>query len=302
VIPPVHLMYLTFGDDPTAHHQANFSILTFLSDAPTVTTVNVFTDSPRHYRHLGSRATIHPIDRAQLDEWMGAHRFFWRVKIKAIESLAAIHPGESVLYVDSDTFLIGGVSELATELANGRAIMHEVEGRLSEMKQKTTQRMWRQVRGRTFGGIRLDDEVEWNAGVVGVPAKDRGEVIRLALAICDDMSAAGVTPRLIEQHALSVALEHVYGLRSALPWIEHYWGNKEEWNRAIEQFFAGAALEDLGFEEKLAKVRAFDYQELPIRKIRRKGNERVRRIADVLLPPRGLLYRRGREGKGPGGS
>jgi hypothetical protein len=292
----MHLMLLTFGDDPATHHQANFCILTFLREAHALKSVNVVTDSPERYRHLGSRANIHTIDHQVLEDWSGKDRFFWRVKIKAIEMIASVYGEEPVLYVDSDTYVTAGLSDLALQLTSESALMHENYGPLEGLRAKTTQRMWAQVRGRSFGGIVIrDGQRIWNAGVVGVPPKQNATTIRLALDICDDMTTAGVTPRLIEQFALSVALDHVHGVRSAIPWIEHYWGNKPEWNREIAIFFAEADLRDLSFDEKVENVGDFDFQRLPLRKLRRKTNESLSRLLDRLFPPRGVFYHRERE-------
>jgi len=290
----MHVMLLTFGADLRNHYQANFSILSFLKEGSSVRTVDVFTDRPDLYRHLGDRATMLAVDQALLEEWTGPHRFFWRIKIKAIEAMIERYGAEPVVYVDSDTFLTDDAAGFARKLEEGGAFLHENEGRLQELRQKTTRRMWSQIANRTFAGIRIDGSTAmWNAGVVGVPARENARAIQLALDLCDEMCAAGVTPRLIEQYAISVALDTLYDLHPATPWIAHYWGNKEEWNQSISGFFVEADLRGLTFEQKLEQLRAFDHRSIPVRKQRRKSNERVRRLADALFPPLKVLYHGG---------
>src|SRR5690606_14272715 len=147
-----------------------------------------------------------PIDEQRLQEWKGPHGFFWRIKIQAIGTLIDRYGAEPVMYVDSDTFLTGDYRGLLREVEDGRAVMHEDEGPLSAMRQKTTSRMWNQIRGRTYAGIGIAESARtWNAGVVAVPARENARAIRMALEICDEMCAAGVIPRLVEQFALSLA-------------------------------------------------------------------------------------------------
>ena len=102
--------------------------------------------------------------------------------------------------------------------------------------------MWQQVRQQTFGGVRLhEDHVMWNAGVVGIPAARAAASIALALRLCDDMSRQQVTPRLIEQLALSVALAETGPLQAAAPYIGHYWSTKAGVERSHCGFPVGIA-------------------------------------------------------------
>ena len=287
----MHLTLLTFGADLRNHYQANFCVLTFLKENPSVATVDVFTDQPELCAHLGDRVVTTPVDERLLSEWKGEHGFFWRVKIKALETLVERYGDEPVLYVDADTFLTGDLDGLRERLSGGGALMHENEGKLSEIRPKTTTMMWKQVKDRTFGGIRMTDDLcMWNAGVVGLPGQRNGEAVRLALRICDEMCAAAVTPRLIEQFALSVALDALYEVRPARPWIGHYWDNKPEWNRLIASFFAESALRDLTLEEKLERLRDFDFRQIPVRKRDRTLNRRLHELTDRFLPPRNVGY------------
>jgi len=287
----MNLLYLVFGANVRNHFQALFSILSFLRHGAELSGITVVTDAPEFYRHLGGHVTVLPIEAATLREWKGEFDFFWRIKIKALEYVAGQFPGQPILYLDSDTFLHGSFAELHAALAAGTAFMHEPEGALAALSSKTEKLMWRQTGGKTFGGVRLNEQhTMWNAGVVGIPAQGGPEAIALALAICDDLSRQGVTPRLIEQFALSVALQEQFTLRAARPYIGHYWSNKDEWNEAISTFLLESSLKSRTVEEEVAALATFDFRIVPVKKTLKNTRWRLVHLVDRLFPPRETVY------------
>ncbi|WP_205504479.1 hypothetical protein [Rufibacter psychrotolerans] len=281
----MNLLFLTFGPNIKNHYQANFAILSFLPYLPEGHRICVYTDYPQFYQHLHERVTTIAVTKEQFTDWEGPHRFFWRVKIKAIEHLIQQFPTQPVMYLDSDVFLYRNPQELSQQLAAGKAFMHVCEGKLSELRSKTEKRMWQQVKGMDFGRFKLAEHHHmWNAGVVMVPAQKNQEAISLALQVCDTLCARHVTPRLIEQFALSVALEETYGLQEAKPWIAHYWGNKDEWNERISQFFLESYLQGLTLAQDIARVQQFDYKPLALVKRPKNTRKRLMNVVDRLFP------------------
>ncbi len=130
----------------------------------------------------------------------------------------------------------------------------------------------------------------WNAGVVGVPAPRNHEAIALALRICDDLCQQQVTPRLIEQFALSVALAEVQGLRPAKPYIGHYWSTKELWNEAIGRFLLTSHLQNHTLAQDLEALDSFDFQALPIKQRVRNTQVRLANLMRRLWPPQGAEF------------
>ncbi|MBC8085355.1 MAG: hypothetical protein H7Z21_19325 [Hymenobacter sp.] len=266
-------------------------MLTFLRHRPALGTITVVTDAPDFYRHLAAHVTVLPVDAARLREWKGEFDFFWRIKIKALELVAAQAPGVPLVYLDSDTFLHGSFAELRAALAAGQAFMHESEGTLAALGSKTERRMWQQVGGLSFGDVRLHERhAMWNAGVVGVPAQGAAEAIALALRICDDLSRAGVTPRLIEQFALSVALQERFELRAARPYIGHYWSNKTEWNEHIASFLLESRLKNRSVAAEIEAVHGFGFGDVPVKKRLKNTRWRLYRLVDHLFPPKETEY------------
>ncbi len=287
----MNLLYITFGGHPAVHEQAAFSIYSFLAQPSAVHSIHVLTDNEKFYTHLGNHVNIITISPALLKEWKGEHDFFWRVKIKAIEKICKLHEGGPVMYLDTDTFLYNDIGLITDALKKGNAIMHENEGPLSMKKSKTEQKMWGHVAGKTFGGAAiLPTNCMWNAGVVATPNTNNGSECTLALTICDEMCQQGVTKRLIEQLALSVALENTYGLKDAKNAVAHYWSAKEVWNKKINDFFMEAYFARWDDATILSQITTLDKTNLPIFYKSKNTNLRLKLLIDKMFPDRDFKY------------
>ena len=287
----MNLLYVTFGSNVNIHLQAAFSVCSFLSQKDSIASINIITDSPEHYTILESHVNIIKVTEAQLKDWQGEYNFFWRIKIKAIEMLCHLYPNEPILYLDTDTFLFTKIDLLKQQLQSGKALMHENEGALALKKSKTEKKMWQQVGSKKFGSCTiLSTDCMWNAGVVAIPNTQNGTDCALALTICDDMCKANVTKRLIEQFALSVALEKCYGLIEARSSIAHYWSAKKIWDKEIADFFIKAYLHKWSFEQVVVKVMEMDKSKIPLAQKERNFNNRLKKIADKLFPNKIINY------------
>lgn len=268
----MNILYLIFGDRLSDHLQARLSILTFMRQMRPHDRIFVVTTSPQYYGGIGPVSPL-PVTDDTIKEWEGPLHFFWRVKIKAMQHLLSIRPGEDMLYLDSDTFLRGDYAALCSRLEQGGGLMHLDEGHPSGMKSRSL-RMWRQVRGRTYGGVTIGPgHTMWNAGVVGLPGARAAEALELALTVCDGMLADGAERRVIEQYALSIALRETVGLAPAEPWIGHYWGNKEEWNAFASAFFAREHMLGRTAADECADLDTDALRRIPLR-VRRSNTQR----------------------------
>ena len=235
--------------------------------------------------------TILPIDAARLQDWQGEYKFFWRAKIKALEFVGAQHPDIPLVCLDTDTLLHDPLAELSQTLSAGTAFMHEPEGCLAALTSKTDRRMWQRVQGHYFGGVIITRQHQmWNTGVVAIPAQRQQEAIGLALAICDGMSARQVTPRLIEQFTLSVALSETYAMQEARPYIGHYWSTKKEWNESIGTFLLESHLKQRDIAADIAALEHFDFQLNPVKKKTPNTHHRVNRLLNKIMLPRDVEF------------
>jgi hypothetical protein len=279
----MNILYLVFGENQQNHAQAYFSICSFLGQMDAHDRIYVMTDTPEFYERLNGKIKILTINKAQLDDWQGTHQFFWRAKIKAIEHICSLHPEESILYLDTDTFLYSDIKKLNSDLEN--PVMHLNEGALSELKSKTEKLMWQQVGNKFFGGVQIQSHhAMWNAGVVGIPAYKGLKICQLALDICDDMLEANVTRRLIEQFALGVALSENEDMKSAENYIGHYWSNKEEWSVEIQRFIINSSLKNNSLETDIQDIKQFDFSKIAILKRIPNTQKRLKKLVEKWFP------------------
>lgn len=287
----MNLLYLTFGENINNHIQAHFSILSFLTYRQKINSINVITDRPDLYEDIKPYINVIKVDEKILNEWKGEYNFFWRIKIKAIEMLCATHKDQPVVYLDADTFLYTKIDLLEKTLLQGAAVMHEDEGKLSELKGKTPGKMWGVVKNKTYGGVTiLPTYSMWNAGVVGTPNKKNNEECLLALAICDEMCRQGVTPRLIEQFALSVALAETYGLQAADNTIAHYWSNKDEWNNLIKDILISAQFRSHSIEKIIETITEIDFSKVAVKAKHRSTNSRLKSLVEKAYPSKSIAF------------
>ncbi len=287
----MNLLYLTFGSNTSIHLQAAFSIYSFLSQPTFIHTMNVITDSEDFYNHFGSRVNVIKISEDELTNWKGEQDFFWRIKIKAIEKICLLYPNEPVVYLDTDTFLFNGIDGINNALKIGKALMHENEGFLSGKKSKTERLMWQQIAGKTFGGLQMQPtDCMWNAGLVATPNTKGGSECLLALNICDEMCKQGVTRRLVEQYAISLALENEYRLVEAKDSVAHYWSTKDEWNSFINNFFVKAYFSEWDFEKISTTLKTIDKSSLPVYHKIKSTNLRLKTLIDHFFPTHSAVY------------
>ncbi len=288
----MNLMLLTFGPNLRNHYQACFAILTLLKESPPPR-ITVYTDMPGLYRSfLGDRVTLETTPRETLQRWQGSHQFFWRIKCMAVREMARRHPGEHLVYLDSDTFLADGLhSGLLRKLEAGTALMHEDEGPLQSLRTRTERATWKALRGHSYCGVPVDRNTRmWNAGAIAIPGTHVEAVADRVVGVCDAFCETRAPRRLLEQLAFSVTLGQLVGIAPASPWIGHYWGNKDEWNAAISQFLIASRLEHRTVDEDIARLRSFDFGRIPVRKKEKNTKLRLRRWLDRRFPPRQTIY------------
>lgn len=247
--PKLSILYFTSGNSLVMHSQIHFSILTVASQLDPEDCIVVMTDIPELYKfdNLPCKFEVIQIDKAMMQEWRTfihkdkQYDFFWRIKIKAIQSMGDMHPDSHLMYLDGDTCLAGNITNIREILDQGIPLMHRNEGPLSKMHQHSL-RMWNQIKGKEYAGITINDNLhEWNAGVVAIPAGKAKQLATQALAICDKMISEGVEPKFVEQYSLAITLYSFnHNMKEAKPWIIHYWHNKYFWSKFIARFFCAS--------------------------------------------------------------
>jgi hypothetical protein len=287
----MHLLYCTFGNHFNHHLQAGFSAMSFLQQRNQIDSINIITDAPAFYKHLSGHVNVITVTPEKIKEWHGPYNYFFRVKIKAIQEIAAIYPGEPVMYCDTDTFLYSDISSLKADLLRGKAYMHEDEGLLSQRPGKSSIRVWQAVKGKTLAGIetKADDHMR-NAGIVATPNTQGGKDLELALKVCDEICANSGVLYLAEQYSFSLTLNHIYTAGDASPWIAHYWSNKPDWNQFILSWVAEQQFKGQNMEEMLAAFSRLDLSQVPVYVRRKSTAEKLNRLVDRIFPSRDHQY------------
>lgn len=284
------ITYLVFGLENSNYRQAVFSILTFLAQTKNTDSIAIVTDSPDNFRFLSERVTVFGVDDKTLKDWKGKHNFFWRIKIKALQFIASKFENQHILYLDADTFLFGNIEDIRLLLNQGKNLMHTNEGKLSKLSSKTERMMWNQTQNKTYAGITITQaSCMWNAGVVAI-SKKHIKQLNLALDICDEMCVEKVTDRLIEQFALSIAMNEPSQLLSAEKEIGHYWGNKRMWNAKIIDFISNSYMKGLSTDDQIDEIKRVNFIDTPVRIRTPKTRERLIKKLHHFLPDKEKIY------------
>jgi hypothetical protein len=287
----MHLIYISYGPNEKNHVQAHFSIYSFLARKAAIKSVSVITDQPLFYKNIEKHINIIPVTSQILSEWQGKHSFCWRIKLKAIELICRKHPGEPVMYLDTDTLLYNDFALAAEIVGQGHAGMHENEGTLLQIGTKTAGKFEGGIKQIVFENLKpLSSYNMWNAGAVLIPNTHQCAEMELILAMCDKMLDEKVHTVLIEQFSLSVGLEEFYGLKPLSPFIAHYWSNKDEWNELISKFFISNNFQCLREEEIIERFKSIDFSSIPEKRIKKNSNRRLKKLIDKYFVDKKVSY------------
>ena len=284
----MNIFYMIFGEKAVHHVQAYLSIRTFQKQIEVDDHIFVMTTHPEYYKNSGVKAI--PVTDEKIVEWKGEKDFFWRVKIKAIEYMAAHYPDDHLMYLDTDTILYGSLNTLKERLNQGCGMMHKNEGHPSEMKTKTL-KMWKRIDGHTYGGISPGKQHSmYNAGVVAIPKSKLADVSNLALTICDGMLADNAERIVIEQYSLSIALYEMTNLKVAEDLIGHYWGNKPDWEAIAYDLMVKCYMKGQTVENAVKSLEVAKLCKIPVFIHRSSTAERLRKLIAGWFRDKGHIY------------
>ena len=285
----MNIVYLVFGNKIENYQQAYFSIFTALLHKNDEDKIIVITDDSSLFGFFENIIETIFINQDTIKDWEGPHQFFWRVKIKALQLVAQKYPEDSILYLDSDTFFYKNIEVLRSALQSGQHFMHLNEGKLSQLSSKTEKLMWKQMKGKSYGNIIINENVAmWNAGLIGISQK-HFECLELTLQINDAMCADGVTRRLIEQFAFSLGLNQYSELQPADHIVGHYWGNKKQWNDTISLFLRECFMKKYHFDAVVERIKDMELSKIPIRIKESSTQRKLKNLIDKLYQPKTCL-------------
>jgi hypothetical protein len=177
--------------------------------------------------------SVRAVTDVELNDWMGGSGYIHRRKIMAVID-ALQRYGESVAFIDCDTYFLKPPGLLFDLIGPGRSCLHIAEGKLKETGTWRNARVSQLIESQKFfdlSGNRLvisPDAMMWNSGVLGVHSSDL-PLIREALNLCDqlwdrDQVTVPAEQRVhhLEQFAMGFFLAR-NKLSEASDIVFHYW-------------------------------------------------------------------------------
>ena len=196
----------------------------------------IMTDQPRRYAWFGDRVEVVSVTGERMQAWKGRYNLFSRIKIEYLKELLARQETD-LLVLDADLLARQDLTPLVQRIAAGELFMHLIEYPLAKGRSPRTRKVWRHIRGKTYGEVTIsDDLLMWNAGVLGFGWQHRAVVERM-LAVYDAFSDDGLFKlrHTTQQHTISVCMQRQGPLKPAEQWFAHYWANKGGYQLAIDR-------------------------------------------------------------------
>jgi hypothetical protein len=250
--PRTRFGILAYGPSGRRHREAAVAVLSVHAHRPDASEIVVLTDRPQLYRWLEDIATIERLDAARIAAWQGPRGDRYRPKIEALRWLA--HESVDVVLFDTDTMARRDLTPLADRLAAGALLLHRREYPLAAPPRKGDRSLRREILGRSWQGITPDDAAAmWNGGIIGSSRRHHG-VFDRAVAVFDEMRDAS-RHFAVEQLTYSIVFPAYGPVEEAAPWFDHYWANRDRFDRAIDRFLSAARLENLDAAQAADRLR-----------------------------------------------
>jgi len=245
---------LAYGASGRLHREAALALLTVQAHAPAASEIIVLTDRSPLYRWFGSSITIERLTPATLTHWRGPLGDRYRPKIEALCRLASDGAADVVL-IDADTMARRDLTPLAERLAAGALMLHRREYLLASPPRRGDRPLTHEILGRSWQGITPDNKTAamWNGGIIASSHRHRG-IFERTLAVFDQMRAAS-RHFAVEQLAYSIVFPTYGPVEEAAPWFDHYWANREWFDRAIARFLSVTRLAGLTTSEASQRLR-----------------------------------------------
>jgi hypothetical protein len=253
VEPGTRFGVLAYGPDGRLHREAAAAILSVQAHRPATSEIVVLTDQPARYRWFGDSVTIDPLSDRVLTEWRGQRGDRYRPKIEALRRLAA-DAAADVLLFDVDTMARRDLAPLAARLAAGSLLLHRREYALAAPPRRGDRALKQEILGRSWQGIAPDASASmWNGGIIGSSRRHKG-IFDRTLAVFDEMRDRS-RHFAVEQLAYSIVFPAYGTIEEASPWFDHYWANREWFDRAIERFLSDARLKELTAADAVERLK-----------------------------------------------
>lgn len=221
----------------------------------------IFTDNPSSYdgMHQFFDNEIRCITLHEAKLLSGKHSYMPRSKILLLKSLLTEQKG-NLLFVDTDTIFLKKPDALFRGMDRESLYLHIREYRLKNGRKHSKELCPQDMHFKLATGreVKVNGETfMWNSGVIGLPAGSSASLMDETLEMLDSMYEASPFFH-VEQLCLGAILEQTGKLKSARPFVLHYWHSKSMAEKMIEETLGCSANgEPIHLERLSQKLRIF---------------------------------------------
>jgi hypothetical protein len=242
------ILYLAVGENNAVHTQARYAALSAVAwggDAQ----VMVFTDQPQHYASIADCVSLHAPPQELVALTLPESFDPFQLKLGLLHYAAIHYAADCLLFCDADTFFLQPPTAVFGRIADRAFCLHRREYALDWHRAAQTRRFCNALRR---AGIAADAGTMfmWNSGVVGLPAGS-GAVIARARSMFEKLVPHTSKRYLAEQFSISQAIAQAGTVLAAEEFVFHYWFQKGDYTRAVEERMATTPSRD----ELLAAIR-----------------------------------------------
>jgi hypothetical protein len=190
----------------------------------------IYTDNPDWFQAFkGCNLPLHfrVIDHQAISQWRGAINFVHRVKLEILRDFTHNRHG-NILYTDTDVVFTHCPDHIFEQTGDGKLYMHICEGVVSGNGNPLFRKLNNYLQENVpvkVNGKPIQDLAMWNAGVLGFNTTLR-YLLDDALTFTDS-EYPKFPKHIIEQFACSAGFQQAGNVKSAAPYIIHYWNLKE---------------------------------------------------------------------------
>lgn len=228
-----YIVFLCYGNE-RVFHECAFALLSlpriYNQGLPDNIQVWIYTDKPEWFRSFKGCPLPLNYKETSLDEikqWRGTIDFVHRVKIEMLKDFTANKNG-NVLYCDTDVVFTYPPDEVFIAIEAGKRYMHIMEGKISDEGNTIFKKLNAHLKADAtlkLNGKPMYELPMWNAGVLGFNTKDKG-LLNSVLAFTD-REYPKFSKHVVEQFAFSVYFSQRDNIKTAAPYVVHYWNLKE---------------------------------------------------------------------------
>ncbi len=167
------------------------------------------------------------IDENVLYNWRGEINFVHRIKIEILKDFVGNNVG-NIFYSDTDVLFKNDINIVFQNIDQDTLYMHTMEGYINESKNPVIKKLndfLDKENLKDENNNSLNEKAMWNAGMLGF--NTNYSLLLDKVLVFTDNTYKKYPKHVIEQFSFSVYFQQTGNIKSAAPYIIHYWNVKE---------------------------------------------------------------------------